>query len=66
MDGLHGSSSSAPQPYLATRCIWSCVQELVACYVYSTWINSGAIQCAESGSHNRPNRHAELAKEMVR
>ena len=42
------------------------LQELVSCYVYSTWINNGAIQCAEGGSHNRPNKHAELAKEMVR
>ncbi|KAF5826707.1 pyruvate phosphate dikinase, partial [Dunaliella salina] len=42
------------------------IEELVACYVYSTWINNGAIQCVEGGSHNRPNKHAELAKEMVR
>jgi hypothetical protein len=30
------------------------------------WISTGAIQCVESGGHQRPNRHAELSRTMFR
>lgn len=30
------------------------------------WISTGAIMCAEGGGHHRPNRHAELAREIFR
>eukprot|EP00195_Chlamydomonas_chlamydogama_P004953 CAMPEP_0202902464 /NCGR_PEP_ID=MMETSP1392-20130828/16864_1 /ASSEMBLY_ACC=CAM_ASM_000868 /TAXON_ID=225041 /ORGANISM="Chlamydomonas chlamydogama, Strain SAG 11-48b" /LENGTH=1205 /DNA_ID=CAMNT_0049589227 /DNA_START=175 /DNA_END=3794 /DNA_ORIENTATION=- len=42
------------------------VDELAYCYVYATWINTGAIQCAETGGHHRPNHHANLALQMFR
>ncbi|GLC50621.1 2,3-dihydroxyphenylpropionate/2, 3-dihydroxicinnamic acid 1,2-dioxygenase [Pleodorina starrii] len=35
-------------------------------YVYATWVNTGALPCAESGSHYRPNHHANLALAMFR
>ena len=30
------------------------------------WIGTGAIMCAEGGGHHRPNRHAELARDIFR
>ena len=30
------------------------------------WIGTGAIMCAEGGGHHRPNRHAELSREIFR
>lgn len=30
------------------------------------WINSGAIECVEGGGHYRPNRHAEVARDVFR
>lgn len=30
------------------------------------WINSGAIECKEGGGHYRPNKHAELAREIFK
>ena len=30
------------------------------------WINSGAIECREGGGHFRPNKHAELARDIFR
>lgn len=29
-------------------------------------VSTGAIECAEAGSHQRPNRHAELGRDMFR
>jgi hypothetical protein len=29
-------------------------------------VSTGAIACAEAGSHQRPNRHAELGRDMFR
>ncbi|KXZ48402.1 hypothetical protein GPECTOR_28g809 [Gonium pectorale] len=40
--------------------------ELSALYVYASWVNTGALPCAESGSHYRPNHHANLALAMFR
>ncbi|KAG2449840.1 hypothetical protein HYH02_005363 [Chlamydomonas schloesseri] len=40
--------------------------DLAFLYVYATWINTGALPCAESGSHYRPNHHANLALAMFR
>lgn len=42
------------------------VPELAHLYVYATWINTGALPCVESGSHYRPNHHANLALAMFR
>lgn len=42
------------------------MDELVACYVYATWINTGAIRCVETGGHHRPNHHANAALQMFR
>ena len=36
-------------------------QDLAAAYVYATWVNTGAIECTETGGHHRPNHHAGLA-----
>ena len=30
------------------------------------WINTGAIECHEGGGHFRPNKHAELAREIFK
>lgn len=30
------------------------------------WINSGAIECREGGGHYRPNKHAEIARDIFR
>lgn len=30
------------------------------------WINTGAIECVEGGGHFRPNKHAELSREIFR
>ena len=30
------------------------------------WINSGAIECKEGGGHFRPNKHAELSREIFK
>ncbi|KAG1668382.1 hypothetical protein FOA52_004892 [Chlamydomonas sp. UWO 241] len=42
------------------------LEELAYCFVYTTWINSGAITCTEAGSHFRPNHHAEAAMKIFR
>ncbi|GLI64789.1 hypothetical protein VaNZ11_008194 [Volvox africanus] len=49
----------------ATACRPS-LEALSYLYVYATWINTGALSCAESGSHFRPNHHANLALAMFR
>ncbi|GIL76478.1 hypothetical protein Vretimale_6018 [Volvox reticuliferus] len=49
----------------ATACRPS-LEALSYLYVYATWINTGALPCAESGSHFRPNHHANLALAMFR
>lgn len=41
-------------------------QDLAAAYVYATWVNTGAIECTETGGHHRPNHHAGLALQMFR
>ena len=39
----------------------------MACaYIYMQWISTGAIVCVEGGGHHRPNRHAELGREIFR
>ena len=30
------------------------------------WINTGAIECKEGGGHYRPNKHAELARDIFK
>ena len=42
------------------------VEAMAAAYIYTTWVNTGAIECAESGAHYRPNHHANLAMDMFR
>lgn len=44
----------------------ACLQELVPCYVYATWVSTGAIACVETGGHHRPNHHANNALQMFR
>uniref|UniRef100_A0A061RNS8 Phosphoglucan, water dikinase n=2 Tax=Tetraselmis sp. GSL018 TaxID=582737 RepID=A0A061RNS8_9CHLO len=39
---------------------------LVNASAYLLWINTGAIQCVEGGGHYRPNRHAELSRNVFR
>jgi len=42
------------------------LEELAAAYVYATWVNTGAIECTETGGHHRPNHHSGLALQMFR
>lgn len=39
---------------------------LAAAFVYLSWVNSGAIPCAEGGGHHRPNHHARTAQAIFR
>lgn len=39
---------------------------LAAALVYLSWVNSGAIPCAEGGGHYRPNHHARTAQQIFR
>ncbi|GBG79977.1 hypothetical protein CBR_g30239 [Chara braunii] len=39
---------------------------LVNIAMYLQWINTGAIACVEDGGHRRPNRHAELSRQIFR
>lgn len=41
-------------------------EELAACYVYMTWVSTGAVECTESGAHYRPNHHATLSLQIFR
>ena len=41
-------------------------EALAACAVYLEWVSTGAVQCVEGGGHYRPNRHAELSREIFR
>jgi hypothetical protein len=34
------------------------------CFAASQFISTGAIECVEGGGHYRPNRHAELARDI--
>ncbi len=47
-------------------CMCARLQELTPCYIYATWINTGAIACVETGGHRRPNNHANAALQMFR
>lgn len=33
---------------------------------FSQWINTGQIVCVEGGGHHRPNKHAEIARQIFR
>jgi hypothetical protein len=39
---------------------------LASALVYLSWVNSGAIPCAEGGGHFRPNHHARTAQAIFR
>jgi phosphoglucan,water dikinase len=39
---------------------------LAAALVYLSWVNSGAVACAEGGGHHRPNHHARTAQAIFR
>ncbi len=39
---------------------------LAAGLVYLSWVNSGAVACAEGGGHHRPNHHARTAMQIFR
>ncbi|CAN0898658.1 Phosphoglucan, water dikinase, chloroplastic [Linum grandiflorum] len=39
---------------------------LVYTSIYLKWINTGQIQCFEGGGHHRPNRHAEISRQIFR
>lgn len=34
--------------------------------IYLKWINTGQIPCFEDGGHHRPNRHAEISRQIFR
>jgi phosphoglucan, water dikinase len=33
---------------------------------WGQWISTGAIECVEGGGHFRPNRHAEVSRDVFR
>ncbi|KAK9806472.1 hypothetical protein WJX73_000758 [Symbiochloris irregularis] len=39
---------------------------LASAYIYLQLISTGAIPCVEGGGHHRPNRHAELSRDIFR
>ena len=39
--------------------------ELALCFLLQ-FISTGAIECVEGGGHYRPNKHAELARDIFR
>eukprot|EP00798_Chlamydomonas_sp_ICE-L_P027102 gene27101-2326_t len=40
------------------------VDELAACYAYASWINNGTLPTEESGDHDCPSHHANVALQM--
>ncbi|KAL3702008.1 hypothetical protein R1sor_020030 [Riccia sorocarpa] len=42
------------------------LESLINISVYLKWINTGQLQCYEDGGHHRPNRHAEISREIFR
>ncbi|KAL2649665.1 hypothetical protein R1flu_017793 [Riccia fluitans] len=42
------------------------LEALINASVYLKWINTGQIQCYEDGGHHRPNRHAEISRQIFR
>ncbi|KAI8466100.1 MAG: pyruvate phosphate dikinase [Monoraphidium minutum] len=42
------------------------VDALASALVYLSWVNSGALPCAEGGGHFRPNHHARTAQQIFR
>ncbi|CAA7404779.1 unnamed protein product [Spirodela intermedia] len=41
-------------------------EALVYSAVYLKWINTGQIPCFEDGGHHRPNRHADISRQIFR
>jgi hypothetical protein len=44
----------------------SCNNALIAVLAWAQFISTGAIECVEGGGHYRPNKHAELARDIFR
>ncbi|XP_039037802.1 phosphoglucan, water dikinase, chloroplastic-like [Hibiscus syriacus] len=42
------------------------LEALICSAVYLKWINTGQIPCFEDGGHHRPNRHAEISRDIFR
>ncbi|KAG6548416.1 hypothetical protein Mapa_009902 [Marchantia paleacea] len=42
------------------------LETLVNASVYLKWINTGQIRCYEDGGHYRPNKHAEISRQIFR
>lgn len=42
------------------------LEALVYSSIYLKWINTGQIPCFEDGGHHRPNRHAEISRQIFR
>lgn len=42
------------------------LEALVYSAIYLQWINTGQLVCVEDGGHHRPNRHAEIAREIFK
>ncbi|CAL8462111.1 g1642 [Coccomyxa elongata] len=42
------------------------LDELANAFIYLQFISTGAIECVEGGGHYRPNKHAELARDIFR
>ena len=40
------------------------LDKVAACGVYLRWISTGTIRCAEDGDHHRPNRMAEVSRDI--
>ncbi|GMI96081.1 PHOSPHOGLUCAN WATER DIKINASE [Hibiscus trionum] len=42
------------------------LEALIYSAVYLKWVNTGQIPCFEDGGHHRPNRHAEISRDIFR
>ncbi|XP_068665304.1 phosphoglucan, water dikinase, chloroplastic isoform X2 [Aristolochia californica] len=42
------------------------LEALIYSAIYLKWINTGQIPCFEDGGHHRPNRHAEISRQIFR
>ncbi|KAG9447465.1 hypothetical protein H6P81_013593 [Aristolochia fimbriata] len=42
------------------------LEALIYSAIYLKWINTGQIPCYEDGGHHRPNRHAEISRQIFR
>lgn len=43
-----------------------CYKSEVMTFKTMQWINTGQIPCYEDGGHHRPNRHADISRQIFR